>query len=204
MALDHGHAEAAGRVAPGDGPDDLLAVAEPGVAVAIWRREPCAAFAAWVDSLPLGRMPSLNALLDVTAVGEAVAAACDVAGLPACENRDRLAGDAAALCFALTAATGLRLLRLRLGAVAGGGPFAPADGVAHLVCAYRCAGPEFGLGRDAPGAARLGRLARGEAAILRGPLWPAAETHAVWLRTTPQQGSGLLLAAEPAPNAPQA
>lgn len=204
MALDRAHVEAAGRVAPGEGPDDLLAVGEPGVAVAIWRREPCDAFSAWVDALPPTRLPALNALLDVSAVREAVAAACDVAGLPACENRDRLAGDAAALCFALTAATGLRLLRLRLGPVAGGAPFAPADGVAHLVCAYRGEGPEFGLGRDAPADARLRRLARGEAAILRGPLWPAAETHAVWLRTPPQPGSGLLLAAEPAPRVPQA
>jgi hypothetical protein len=119
--------------------------------VAIWRREPSAAFIAWVNALAAETLPTVNALLDVAVVGDAAAASCDVAGLPACENRDRLAGDAAALCFALTAATGLRLLRLRLGPLADGAPSAPADGVAHLVCAFRGEGPEFGLGRDAPG-----------------------------------------------------
>jgi hypothetical protein len=198
MALDQGDAGPAGRIASGAAPDDLLAVGACGVAVAVWRREPCRAFAAWVDALAAERLPALNALLDVAMVAEAVAAACDAAGLPACENRDRLAGDAAALCFALTAATGRRLLRLRLGPVSGGAAFAPADGVAHLICSYRGAGPEFGLGRDAPAGALLVRLARGEAAILRGPLWPAAETHAAWLRTPAQSPPGLLLAAEPA------
>ncbi len=182
-------------------PAALAAIAEPGVAVAIWRRRLDPTLAAWLDALPPARLPALRATLAPGAVADAVRAACAASG---CDGIGavRLSADAGVLAAALAQVAGVASLRLRLEVVTGDKCRRfHLDAVrCRLLCTYRGAGTEFGEGRGDADPDPLRRLGRGEAAAFRGARWPGEPT-AIVHRSPPIAGTGetrLLLVIDPA------
>lgn len=190
----------------GADPDVLRAVRQPGVAAALWERAPDPGFAAWIDALPAARLPRLRALLDASRARDAIAAACDSAGLPVGPERDCLADDAAALAALFAGIARTSLIRLRLDVIETDGcrKFHVDNTPLRLLCAYRGAGTEFGVAASlapAGGAPdRVERAPRAAALALRGLLWPG-EPPALLHRSPPMGARPeprLLLVIDPA------
>lgn len=190
-------------IATADDPAILAAIAEPDVALALWDRRPSPAFAAWIDALPVERLPRLSALVAFGQVAEAVTAACDRAGLPATRERRQLAEDAGALGLMAASALGAAMLRVRLEVTTETTcPRFHVDQVrARLVCTYRGRGTQ--VTADGPGAdpARIRELCRGAVGLFRGARWPGAGLPGLLHRSPPAGGAAgprLLLVIDPA------
>lgn len=167
----------------------------------VWQRAPDPAFVAWVDALDPARLPTLRVWLPHTRVREAVALACDSAGTPAGAGRDRLIGDVGALALLLARASGTPRVRVRLEAVRGDSCHRfHIDRVRlRLLCTYRGPGTEYGVASSGETPATVHQLARGDAALFRGRLWPG-ETTGLVHRSPPLTGTGqtrLLLVMDP-------
>jgi hypothetical protein len=187
-------AAAAWPVAEERSPDALDAVRRPDVGAAIWRRTLDPALASWADACPDHRLPAARFEATVAEAGRALAAAAPDAPL--------LAADAAALAARFAAVMGVARLRLRLDVIRDDAcRLWHLDRVrARLLCAYRGAGTEFGPGKPGGTPRAVRRMARGDAGIFRGALWPwAGET--LLHRSPPMAGRGetrLLLVIDPA------
>ena len=187
----------------------LQQVAQPGVGAAIWRRRLSPAFAEWIDGIPLDQMPALRALVDFRAVENGVHAACDIAGLPGGTMRDILASDIGALALMLAQIMRNPLMHIRFEAVTTDAcrKFHIDQMPARLLCTYRGPGTQFGQ-EDASGqVVPAGEMRAGEAAILRGALWPGMEVTRLLHRSPPIAGTGpvrLFLALDPATEPPEA
>ncbi len=177
-------------------------VAQPGVAAAVWRRRLSPAFAEWIEGIPLGQLPALRALVDFRAVENCVHAACDISGLPGGTMRDILASDIGALALMLAQIMQNSLMHIRFEAVTTDAcrKFHVDQMPARLLCTYRGPGTQFGL-EDASGqVVPAGEMRAGEAAILRGALWPGEEVTRLLHRSPPIAGTGqvrLFLALDP-------
>ncbi|RJL03314.1 DUF1826 domain-containing protein [Paracoccus siganidrum] len=181
----------------------LQQVAQPGVGAAVWRRRRSPAFAEWVETIPAGQLPALRALVDVRVVERCIHAACDLSGLPGGTMRDLLASDVAALALVFAQIMGNPLLHIRLEAVTTDAcrKFHIDQMPARLLCTYRGPGTQFGLADGSGQVVPAGEMRTGEAAILRGALWPGKEVTRLLHRSPPIADSGgvrLLLVLDPA------
>lgn len=170
----------------------LQKVVQPGVGAAIWRRRLSPAFAEWIEGIPLDQMPALRALVDFRAVEKCVHAACDISGLPGGTMRDILASDIGALALMLAQIMQNPLMHIRFEAVTTDAcrKFHIDQIPARLLCTYRGPVTQFGQ-EDASGQiVPAGEMRAGEAAILRGALWPGMEVTRLLHRSPPIAGTG--------------
>jgi hypothetical protein len=179
-------------VARGAGPEVLARIAEPGQAAAIWTRGRSPGFAAWIDAVPPGLLPSLRASCPVARAAELVDAACDVSGLPETSGREMLCADIAALAEVFGGVTGHDDLRLRLDVVQGDAcrRFHVDNVPVRLLCTYRGRGTEYGLARAAGDPEPVLRMAAGDAGLFRGLAWPGAPRPNIVHRSPPIADSG--------------
>ncbi|MBM3650995.1 MAG: DUF1826 domain-containing protein [Alphaproteobacteria bacterium] len=88
---------AADRVTEGARSSCLDRIAQPNVALAIWRRPAPRGLAAWLDALPADRLPDGRFVAEAADVARSVEGLCVVAGMPDGTFRRRLAADVASL-----------------------------------------------------------------------------------------------------------
>lgn len=187
----------------------LHQVARPGIGAAIWRRRLAPAFAEWIEGIPVGQLPALRALVDFRAVENCVHAACDLSGLPAGTMRDILASDIGALALMLAQVMQNPLLHIRLEAVTTDAcrRFHIDQIPARLLCTYRGPGTQFGVQDCSGQVVPAGEMRVGDAAILRGGLWPDMEVTRLLHRSPPIAETAqvrLFLALDPATEPPGA
>jgi hypothetical protein len=176
------------RTVEGFEPGVLARIAEPGVALAVWRRAPDFGLAAWLDAVPPERLPRARIATPAAAAAEALAEAC--APLPEGPERAALAADAARLAGLFADLVRADRLRLRFERVDTDScrRFHVDRVAARLLCAYRGPGAEYGLADPSGAPQRIEQLGRFHAGVFRGLLWPGAEglVH----RSPPIEGTG--------------
>lgn len=181
-------------------PRVLGTIAMPGVAVAIWHREPATDWQDWLDALPAHRLPQLRRVMRPQDAPAALAAACDAAGLPPCPQRRALIADMASL--ALLAAHHLNTLLINLQVKVSDGQDCPKwhlDAVnARLLCTLRGAGTQFGPASAAAEVSAVRQVPTGSVALFRGRHW-AGEPTGILHRSPPAVPghSRLLLVVDP-------
>lgn len=189
-------------VVVGRTPDVLEDISLPGIAAAIWKREPVREFQTWLDGLPDLQLPVLRTVVPVHLVEAAVITACERFGTPACAERDMLAGDAAALALMFAKVLNIRKVRVRLDVSTE--IMCPKFHIDHvaarLLCAYRGAGSEY-VPETAQGNERRGRrVPAGSVGLFRGRTWSGEETTGL-LHRSPAMAAGsparLLLVIDP-------
>ncbi|MEX0305155.1 MAG: DUF1826 domain-containing protein [Leisingera sp.] len=167
----------------------LSGIKQPGVAAAIWQRDPAPEFASWISGLPPEKLPKLRSLVGVGALEGCIQAACSLAGTPAGPERDMLAGDIAALGFLMSEIMETPLLHVRLEVVTTNAcrRFHVDNMTARLLCTYRGTGTQ--LAQPGAEAAPLS-VSPGSAVLLRGRRWPGKEQTALLHRSPPIEGTG--------------
>ncbi|KIC07549.1 hypothetical protein RA19_23600 [Leisingera sp. ANG-M1] len=167
----------------------LPGIKQPGVAAAIWQRDPAPEFANWISGLPPEKLPKLRSLVGVDALEGCIQAACSLAGTPAGPERDMLAGDIAALGFLMSEIMETPLLHVRLEVVTTNAcrRFHVDNMTARLLCTYLGAGTQ--LAQPGAEAAPLS-VSSGSAVLLRGRRWPGKEQTALLHRSPPIEGTG--------------
>lgn len=178
----------------------LSGIKQPGVAAAIWQRDPAPEFGDWMASLPSEHLPKLRTLIGVDAVEGCIHAACSLAGTPAGAARDMLASDIAALASLMGEIMETPLLHLRLDVVSTNAcrRFHVDNMTARMLCTYRGSGTQLAQ----PGAeASPVSVSPGSAVLLRGRRWPGTEQTELLHRSPPIEGTGetrLLAVIDPA------
>lgn len=135
-------------------PDELLCgttsavlarALEPRIELALWRREPDAPLAQWLDDLPASALPTLRLRLRAIEVPLALQLACEAAHTPAGPQREAWVADVAHLALRFAQITACELLRLRLDRVDGDACRRwHRDCVSlRLLCTYRGPGTEW-------------------------------------------------------------
>ncbi|WP_152618489.1 DUF1826 domain-containing protein [Leisingera sp. ANG-Vp] len=178
----------------------LSGIKQPGVAAAIWQREPAPEFVNWISGLPPDKLPKLRSLVGADALEGCIQAACSLAGTPAGPERDMLAGDIAALGYLMSEIMETPLLHVRLEAVSTNAcrRFHVDNMTARMLCTYRGAGTQ--LTQPGTEAAPLS-VSQGSAVLLRGRCWPGEEQTVLLHRSPPIEGTGetrLLAVIDPA------
>jgi hypothetical protein len=170
-----------------------------GVSLAVWRRALPEGLAAWLDTLPVERLPTMRRTLPVGKVAEAVRSACRHAG--AGEAPDALAEEVATIAAHAAMALAAPLLEVRLSVSAGQPcPKWHVDAVAgRVLCTLRGPGTEFGPIDPHGGALSVHRLAPGHVGAFRGALWPGKELAGIVHRSppAPEGAPRLLLVIDP-------
>lgn len=92
-------------------------IREAAVALAIWRRQPPAGLAEWLDDLPAERLPEGRFIGPAACVPARLAALCDLVGLDDSPQRQTLIGDISRLARAFATLIGSRDVDLRLEAI---------------------------------------------------------------------------------------
>jgi Protein of unknown function (DUF1826) len=92
-------------------------IRETGVALAIWRRQPPAGLAKWLDALPAERLPEGRFIGPAACVPARLAALCDLVSLDDGPQRQSLIGDISLLARAFARLIGSSDVDLRLEAV---------------------------------------------------------------------------------------
>jgi len=184
--------DAAIGVAVADQPEDLKTFLQPGCAAAIWRRQPEPTFQKWIDTLDPSLLPQGRIVLRPSAVSSAVAALCDVAETPDCDERDHLIGDISALAEIFAGLTKAPYLRLRLQAVTTNAcrKFHIDAITARLVCTYRGQGTQYGFSPDGDDPRRVFSVATCAPILLRGTLWSEKPASGLLHRSPPIEGTG--------------
>lgn len=184
----------------GRDPSVLQEIRSPGIAAAIWQRNPAPEFTAWINALPPESVPRLRTLVAVSAVETCIHAACDLTDTPKGPMRDRLASDIAALGFIMGQVMDTDLLHLRLDAVTTNAcrKFHIDNMRARMLCTYRGTGTQLAL----PGQEHAPmEVTTGSVTLLRGTRWPGNENTALRHRSPPIEGTGetrLLVVLDPA------
>ncbi|MEJ8561131.1 DUF1826 domain-containing protein [Yoonia sp. GPGPB17] len=175
-----------------DKPEDLSALLKPDCAAAIWRRQPVLDFQNWIDGLSPAMLPKGRMVRRPGAIGEAVAALCDIAGTPTCPEREQLIGDIAALADLFTKLVQTPYLRLRLQPVTSNAcrRFHTDVVTARLICTYRGQGTQYGTSSGERDPARVFSVATGAPILLRGTLWPEIPASGLLHRSPPIEGTG--------------
>ncbi|MCV6601815.1 MAG: DUF1826 domain-containing protein [Cohaesibacter sp.] len=177
--------QSAAHVLIGREPKDLHHISHPGVAAAIWQRQPALPFQAWMDGLPADDLPDMRTTVPMTLVEEAVHAACDIKKLPRCHERDMLASDIAALAyiFGHIMHTSIVQVRLDVDDEVMCPRFHQDNVSARLLCTYRGPGTQYVLeeNRDEPD--HVSQMTTGAAGIFRGKRWPSTERSSLLHRS---------------------
>lgn len=179
------------RIVSGTTPETLEKLVRSGVAAAVWRRRLDPDLAAILDNHPSAALVPLRVTLPASALRARVGHWARSVGLPV-EVAGFLAEDAADLGARFARLLGTDRLAARIDVLADNacGRFHVDRMRARLLCTWRGPGTELAV-RGADGAPEpVGHLSTGAAAILRGTLWPGAETTALLHRSPPIEGSG--------------
>jgi len=179
-------------VSVSDTPEGLSAIQNPGCAAAIWQRHPLPSFQTWIDALEPGQLPKARAILRPEKVREAASQICQVAGTPACDERERLVADTATLADIFAGLTSAPYLRLRFDVVTTNAcrKFHIDAITARLICTYRGTGTQYGISSDGAEPRRVFTVPTGAPIMLRGMLWPERPKSGLLHRSPPIDGTG--------------
>lgn len=185
-----------------DTAEDLAAIHRPGVAAAVWRRQPLLSFQNWIDGLDADLLPKARVILRPEAIPDPVRHICDTSGTPDCPERDMLIDDISALSQLFSELMRARFLRVCLDVVTTNAcrKFHVDAITAQLVCTYRGTGTQYGTGQDSRDPKRIVTVPTGAPILLRGNRWPEQPASGLLHRSPPIEGSGetrLLLALDP-------
>ena len=158
-----------------------------GIAVAVWNRQLLDDFREWLQALPVHQLPSLDTLVAIQHVEDAVTAACDLAGTPISDKRQQLCRDIAELAQMFARIVEEPILRLRLDRFENraGEKFHMGNVRARLFCAYRGVEIDFGAAEPNGIPKQTHRVPLGTPAIFRGLMWDAIELSRVVHRPAP-------------------
>ena len=187
-------------------PRVLGTIAMERIAVAVWTRDPCADFHAWLHDVPEQLLPSLDTLVAVQHVEQVVTVACDQAGTPMSCHRQQLCRDVAELARIFASIVEEPFLRLRLDRFRSRSDekFHMGNVRARLFCSYRGVEIDFGAAKVNGIPRQSRRIPLGMPAIFRGLLWDGIELSRVVHRPAPinqPDEVSLLLIIDPANNA---
>ena len=193
---------AAVGVAVVDEPEALDVFRQPGVAAAIWRRQPLQTFQQWMNELDPDRLPSARLILRTDKVHEAVTLVCEQAGLRQSAERKLLVEDISALAEIFAGMMDVPFLRLRLDVIRSNAcrKFHIDAVTARLICTYRGIGTQYGISADGSEPRRVFTVATGAPILLRGTKWPEPPRSGLLHRSPPIEGSGktrLVLVVDP-------
>ena len=171
----------------------LSAIHHPDIALAIWKRAPLGSFQSWINSLPPDQLPIMRTVLQPSAVHKAVVVASEQAGTTACAQRDRLAGDIAALAEAFCGLMAVSYVRVRLEAVHHDActKFHHDRVHARLICTYRGPGTQYGIARADGDPCPVEELPTSVPAIFKGALASHSEDARFLHRSPPIKGTGM-------------
>ena len=184
--------DSATGVSVADTPEGLSAIRTPGCAAAIWRRQPLPGFQTWIDALEPGRLPKARVILRPETAREEASRICEASGTPACDERERLVDDVAALADIFAGLTPAPYLRLRFDVTTTNAcrKFHIDAVTARLICTYRGTGTQYGISTDGAEPRRVFTLPTGSPIVLRGTLWPERPTSGLLHRSPPIEGTG--------------
>ena len=185
-----------------DVPEAMADIHRPDIAGVMWHREPVSGFQTWIDHLPTEQLPSARMILEPVKVREAIDATLDGCEMPASPNRTLLTEDIAALSDIFAGIMQTPYLRLRLDVVTGNScrRFHTDAVRARMICTYRGAGTQYGVGQDAADPEHPQDVPTGSPLLLRGSLWPETPRSGLLHRSPPIEGTGetrLLLVLDP-------
>jgi len=125
-------------------------------------------------------------------VREAASQICEAAGTPACDERETLVDDVAALADIFAGLTHAPYLRLRFDVVTTNAcrEFHIDVVTARLICAYRGTGTQYGISTDGAEPQRVFTVPTGAPILLRGTLWPTRSESRLLHRSPPIDGTG--------------
>ncbi|MEM7546478.1 MAG: DUF1826 domain-containing protein [Pseudomonadota bacterium] len=170
----------------------LSAFLEDDCAAAIWRHPVVSGFQAWIDALPVDRLPNARVVLKPGNVRRAVDDICIASGVPGGPERDRFAENVAALSDIFAKLTEASYLRLRLSVVTSNScrKFHRDAVAARMVCTYRGTGTQYGTSQNGLDPARIFTAPTGSPVLLRGTLWPERPATGLVHRSPPIEGTG--------------
>jgi len=206
MSLAETHFHSDGHVARdvlmGRDPEILEDIHMPSVAASVWVRSPEPGFQAWINALPVDRLPELKTVVPVHLAEAAVLAGCQSAGTPAGPEQDMLAGDvgALALMMAKTLKTDHVRLRLDVSDDVMCPKFHTDNVLARMLCSYRGPGTDYVPEGAEDDPRRIRQVRTGSVALFRGRLWPDDERTGLLHRSpaVPEAvGARLLLVMDP-------
>ncbi len=171
----------------------LADIAAPGIAAAIWQRQPAPSFQTWIDRLPAAQLPDLRVTVPVDLAEAAVQTACSIARMPPGPNRETLAGDVGALALIYGQIMKVGYVQVRLDVSRGSMcPKFHLDNVrARLLCTYRGPGTQYVPEICKQNPDRVRAMGTGAVGLFRGAGWTPGE-HCSLLHRSPaiQPGSG--------------
>ena len=167
----------------------LEGIKQPGVAAAIWQRDPSPEFVDWIAAVPPENLPQVRSLVAVSALEGCIHAACNLAGTPSGPQRDVLASDIAALGFLMGEVMETSLLHVRVTAVSTNAcrSFHVDNMSTRLICTYRGTGTQ--LAQPGEEASPM-TVSTASAVLLRGSRWPGTEKTCLLHRSPPIEGTG--------------
>lgn len=194
--------DASTAVAVVDGPDALSEIYRPGCAAVVWRRQPLQRFQDWIDQLDPTQLPETRIVLQPSAVREAVRHSCEIAGTPDDPERALLIDDIAALAHRFAEVASAPYLRMRLDVVTNNAckKFHIDAVTSRLICTYRGTGTQYGYRTKGAEPTDVFTTPTGAPIVLRGTLWPEAQSAGLLHRSPPIAGTGetrLLLVLDP-------
>ncbi len=186
-------------------PRVLATIAMEGIAVAVWNRDLSAGFCSWLHELSEQHLPSIDILVAVQHVEQAITAACDLAGTPMSYNRQQLCTDIAGLAQIFAEVVEDPFLRIRLDRFKSRAEekFCMGNVRARLFCSYRGGEIDFGAAEVNGIPKQSQRLPVGMPAIFRGLMWEGIELSRVVHRQMPAKQPGeisFMLTIDPANN----
>lgn len=183
-------------------PENLAGFAEPGCAAAIWHRDTCPDFQAWIDALNPDELPNARLVLRCQNVRAALADVCNNAGLENGPHRQHLINDITALVRMFSDLMGAPFVRMRLDRISTNAcrKFHVDAITARLVCTYRGTGTQYGIASNGNDPTRVFTLPTGDPILLRGTLWQEHPSAGLLHRSPPIEGTGetrLVLVVDP-------
>jgi len=173
-------------------PENLIILAKPGCAAAIWQRQPLPAFQTWIDVVDPENLPSARMILKPQNVHSVLSGLCDTSLMPDGPHRQSFIKDIAALSHLFCDLIDAPYVRLRLSRVTANAcrKFHIDAITARLVCTYRGTGTQFGISHDGGEPERIFTVPTGTPILLRGTMWPEVPRSGLLHRSPPIQGSG--------------
>ena len=171
----------------GRDPDILRDIHAQGVAAAIWRRPPDPAFQSWFDGLDDVQLPRLRTIVPVHKAETAVLIACGIAATPQGPELDRFSRDVGTLTTLYCRIMGTDHVRIRLDVTdeAMCPKFHLDNVAARLICTYRGGGTQYVPDTHQDDPRRIRTMNTGDAALIRGGLWPSEERSGLLHRSPP-------------------
>ena len=183
---------AAVGVAVCDELEEVAALEKPGVAAAIWRRQPPEDFQNWIDTLAVENLPSARTIVRSEVLRDAVEVIFNSAHVPINRQRLFLVEDIVTLAERFAGLMDTKFLQLRFDVVHDDAcrKFHIDAVTARLVCTYRGPGTQYGISTDGNEPKRVFSVPTGSPILLRGTKWPEPPQSGLLHRSPPIEGTG--------------